>query len=391
MATLNTLVTQLVAKVEPFKRGLDQAEARLAKFQKSLVGKALSAGAIIGVSDKTFRALGDELDRIRVNGFNAADSMQRLGEGVVDLAKGVPVLGALGNVIGELLANSVFDDLFGGPIAAERELVRLAKERADALERSLATTRAMATINSAIIRAQDLFALATTTTDAARNAIKLQMELDGIRERWAKIAEAARQSGLEGAAYAELMERIAAGQAMEEEAAKINAVREAYERLNSTLDAQLDIRRKMEEAAERMQNLMDEGRRLTEDVRTAQEIYNDAIAHYRELLEAGAISEETFRRAVEKAQEALDAASESARVRPGSAAEVFQSPAAIERRFGRGMPTGRAANDPGLQLVKKTDLMFNDGKQRTALMRQLVAGQKEMTDKLPDFEVVGLN
>lgn len=377
MATLSTLVLQLVAKVEPFTAGLAKAEERFAKFQKSIIGKGLTAGAIFSTLDRAADALGDELERVRKNGFNAADAMQRLGEGVVDVAKGIPVLGSLGNVLGELLANSVFDDLFGGPLAAERELVELAKERAAALEKSLAITKAMSTINSAILHAQDLLDLATATTDAERNAIKLQMELEGIREKWARVAEAARAAGVSGQEYIDLLARIAAGQAMEEEAAKVNAVREAHEKLNKTLDEQAEARRRLDE-------IMDEGERIRESVRTAEEIYGETIKRLTELLEAGAISQETFDRAAQKAKETLDQANKvEDKVAPNRRASDFQSPAALERRFGAGMPTGFAAA-PELKTAKNTEQILFDSRRQTTIQNQQLTILKEIRDRQPE-------
>lgn len=356
MATLNTLVLQLVAKVEPFTKGLATAEARFAKFQKGLVGKAGTALFGVTALDKGFDALGQAMKRSVENGENFVDVLQ---ETATNALTTIPIIGGLNQAF-----ISLRDYLLG-----------------DAAE--------LAAMNERLATVQSRLGLTAKETERLKR--KTQELADAHAAHAKKIDDARTLVNQLATDYANLGK--SAAQLREEEIRSILTRAGAVE---SWIQEQIAIQRAIDaykELQEEQRRLADEAARIFDMTRTPLENFTKEVEKLRDLFNRGLIDEDTFNRRMKQLEEELKQAEELNKVedkpvekrKPSS---DFQSPAAIERRFGAGMPTGVAAA-PELKTAKNTEQMLVDGRRRTSIQQQQLALLKDIRDRQP--EVFGGN
>lgn len=392
MATIATLVTQLVAKVEPFVNGINRAEGRFAKFQKSMIGKAGTALFSMTALDKGFDALGQTMKRSIEGGENFVDVLQETGTTALTT---LPIIGGLNQA-----AISLRDGFLGDAAALQEMDARLASVQqrlgltAAEANRLSVVHRVLTDLKNSVANFGDssevaMLKAAGATDKAILSAMLLQGQLETLRRQQenAKAIDTMIR-GLEEQAD---MFGMNAMQIDLYRAALLGASDAdlAYIR---TLHDKLDAMKAVEDSIKRQNDLMNEGQRITESVRTAQEIYNDTIENLQKLLEAGAISEETFRRAMEKAKDDLEGALkvDEPAIRKNSPADVFQSPAALERRFGQSFRTP-AAQDSGLKLLKTAEQTLVDARRQTGYQRRMTDALESLEDGLQFSVYGGLN
>lgn len=356
MATLNTLVLQLVAKIEPFSKGLAQAEQRFAKFQKGLVGKAGTALFSVTALDKGFDALGQAMKRSVENGENFVDVLQ---ETATQALTTLPIIGGLNQAL-----ISMRDYLLG-----------------DAEE--------LAALNARLASVGDRLGL--TAKETARLAAKTK-ELTAAHDAHAKrISDA--QSLVQSLAF----EYANLGKSAEElREAEIRATLTRADAVEGWIQEQIAIQRAINayrEMQAEQERLAAAAEQIFEMTRTPLEQFNRELEKLKELFEGGFIDEDTYQRRIKQLEDELKQAEELTNAQKDvierqQPAIQDQTPAAIERRFAQSFRTP-SATDPGLKLLKTAEHTLVDGKQRTQIQKQQLTELQQLNNSLGQFTIYG--
>lgn len=360
----------------------EQTNSALTQFGAGLGKRLFAANALVSVLIGSLNAA----SRAAADVSNTNGLMDSLG----DVAMGIPIFGDLATIVARIGIELSGAGSEARNLATRLETVqqRLGLTGAEAvrLQGVGVVLKGLEAKVAALGNTAEVAALkaAGATAAAIQRAMELAAQIEAYNRatandsgRAALIRSLEEQAGLWGTNAREIDLY---------KASLLNATQADIDHINWLHD-KLDAMKALQESQARMNKLMDEGRRVWEQTRTPLEAYNLRLEELRKLLEGGAIDEETFQRAVDQAREALERQTKvedkvEEKAKPPASVQ-FQSPAAIERRFGAGMPTGIAAA-PELKTAKNTENLLVDSRRQTSIQNQQLTILKEIRDRQPE-------
>lgn len=438
MATIGNLVIALSTRgFAAVATGFRDLDEKFTMFQKGLVGKTVSAAAVIQILDKSLRGIADGLEKAALEGESFANSM---ADTAYQSLSSIPILGAIGKALGFIIAGMLG---WSGEIAENAKRLKELEQNAERMqqkwkkaesivgilkgleqrvaafgvEAEVAMLRASAATEKAIQSAMQMLGQLKAMEDKSFvtgmiEDLEKQVGLFGLNEGAIRIYEAAMKS-----ATVAQFDQIEALNAQIEALEKQKALSDASTALISSLQEQIDTfgmsanqiaiwRLQQQGATEDVLNmaralndqldalnkqreLMDRGRQVFEETRTPMERYQKRMEELQELLEAGAIDWETYQRALQKASDEMERTGEKAREIDLS--NLTRGVGAIERRNIAGFSDdnsslNRLQADPLMRIEDQSVKWVAEAKQSNSLLRKSNDLLEEVRDSL-DFEV----
>lgn len=388
MATIGSIVVQILANAALLKHGLDSAKKDIDRFTGQLGKKIVSVGTGVALVNASLNATREGLRACFLEGEKFEDAMAKALETNL---KAIPILGSIGELIGLAAAEQsgyarrlretneeiervqqkekAWTDAIRSRQRAQEDFNVVMAEtsaQAAAIQQQQAVSRAQAEMEAKFgpgdsMNKQRAMAFAGAAADARPimeiirslndqvevlkrgedGWLRYKLELLGATDASMKMFEQAiaQRDALaaEQAAQKALQEALSqTRQRLQEQIDTFGMTAEAIERyrlakLGATAADLKAISAMQEqlEAMNRQKTLMEKGKQIFEQTRTPIERYRQTIAELKEMLEAQAISMDTYLRAVKQAKEEFNRGNQ------------VETPAAREVRFAESLaPVG---------------------------------------------------